>query len=216
MNTSQKTDGRRALTVLELLVVVATVVILIGLLLPMLARPKVNSSRISCVNNLKQIGLALRIWSGDNADRFPMQAFTNEFGGMKFADATNAYRYFQILSNELNTPKVLVCRTDDRNPATNFESGFDNSCVSYFVGLDADETRPAMLLAGDRNLTNGLPLNNGIMTPSSQRPATWTKAMHQGNGNVALADGSVLQLSTSRLVGTLAKTGTNVNRLLFP
>jgi prepilin-type processing-associated H-X9-DG protein len=218
MKTTRTSNSRRAFTVLELLVLVATLLILAGLLLPMLARSKGYSPRINCVNNLKQVGFSFRIWSGDNNDRFPMQVYTNELGAMLFADATNGYRYFQAMSNELYTPKVLVCRADSRYGcvATNFDSDLDNSKVSYFIGLDSDETKPLMFLAGDRNLTSNTPIQNGVMSLSSNAPVSWTEKLHNNNGNVALADGSVQQFTTRRLREALANTGTNVNRLLFP
>ena len=58
----------RAFTLIELLVVIA---ILAGLLLPALAKAKSGAQRIKCVSNLKQTGLALRIWANDNDGKFP-------------------------------------------------------------------------------------------------------------------------------------------------
>jgi hypothetical protein len=86
--------------------------------------------------------------------------------------------------------------------------------LSYFLELDADETEPAMLLAGDRNVTNGAPLINGILTLTTNRPTGWTSAIHRVNGNVALGDGSVQQLSSARLRDAVAATGTNA--ILIP
>ncbi|HWY74380.1 MAG TPA: hypothetical protein VN281_02120 [Verrucomicrobiae bacterium] len=86
--------------------------------------------------------------------------------------------------------------------------------MSYFLELDADETEPAMLLAGDRNVTNGAPLINGILTLTTNRPTGWTSAIHRVNGNVALGDGSVQQLSSARLRDAVAATGTNA--ILIP
>src|SRR3954451_697127 len=146
MKTSRITSGQRAFTVVELLVVVAIIAVLAALLLPALNSARANADRIQCNNNLKQIGMAFRVWEGDG-DQFPMQCYTNGDGSLKFADATNLFRYFQVMSNELSTAWVLVCPSDkERVPKHGFGTDFDNRNVSYFIGVDAHETKPGRLL----------------------------------------------------------------------
>lgn len=69
---------------LDLLILIGTAVMVVLVLLPMLAKSRARSSRISCVNNLKQVGLSFRIWAGDNGDHFPMHVSTNAGGSQEW------------------------------------------------------------------------------------------------------------------------------------
>ncbi len=98
-----------------------------SMVLPALAKAKAKAQSIQCVNNMKQIGLAARIWATDNDDQFPFHvsrskggsAESRQHGGDSYD--RNAYLHFQVMSNELFTPKILVCPTDSkRQVAQNF------------------------------------------------------------------------------------------------
>jgi type II secretory pathway pseudopilin PulG len=206
---------RAAFTRIELSVVITIVVLLAGVLLPTVTRVKAKVHRITCVSHLKQMGFAFRIFSGDNTNLFPMALSTNYGGTKELTNAADLFRHFQVMSNELSVPVLLTCPADSR-PLTHDWSTLANSNVSYFIGLDADETNPEILLVGDRNLTTGSALVEGRLTVSTNESTGWTRELHNYSGNVALADGSVQQLTAQRLREQLRRVTNAVQRLAMP
>lgn len=220
----------RAFTLIEMLVILAVLLLLAAVILPRPTHNGIAASRIRCVNNLKQVGLAFRIWAEDHNGKFPMQVSTNDGGAMEFVGGPDTYRIFQVMSNDLNTPKILFCpqETDRwRKRASTFRPVIpagsrdqvlfkSNTNLSYFAGVDAADLHPNMFLSGDHNITNGLPIRDGVLTLTTNRPAGWTAGVHVNVGNILLADGSVQSFTTSALREALGHTGTTTNRLAMP
>ena len=205
----------KAFTRVELVVVVAVVAVMAAVFLPAMQLGKQKQRRMQCTDNLKQLGLAFRTWGINGSDESSTQVSTNREGLPGRRTNMEAFRYFQVTSNELRSPKLLVCPADVRVPAKDFGPGFSNTNLSYFVNLDAEETYPQMFLCGDRNLTNGLPIQEGILLLTPDRPIGFTHELHNGQGNVALADGSVQGWTSSRLSSAVVGLGIT-NRLAMP
>jgi hypothetical protein len=221
MKSRLSNQRNHALTLVEVLVVIVVLVVLVVLLLPAFIsdRPR-HAPRIYCVNNLKEIGLAYRLWAGDNNDKFPMQvSITDTNGGtLELISTGNVVTTFQIMSNELSTPKILYCTADkDHTRATDFTTNFSAKNISYFIGVDADQTHPQMNLSGDDNFAiNGVLVKSGILELSTNAPVSWTSARHHFAGNIGLADGSVQEVTQNGLRQTLQQTGFATNRLAIP
>jgi prepilin-type processing-associated H-X9-DG protein len=218
MKLPRANNRNRALTSKDVLVV-TFVAAAILLWLSLQPRHHVGSKaiRINCASNLQYIGLAFRNWEEDNhTDHFPMRGFTNQLGIMEYPKPSNMFRYFQVMSNELINPKVLICPADKRTDADSFAL-LSNTNISYFVAQDADESYPSMPLARDRNLVvDGVVAEAGLLTVNAANQIGWHKTIHGGLGNVLMADGSVQQASSSYLQQLIAHSGTNVNRLAVP
>ena len=137
-------------------IIISTLLVLAGLLLPALAKAKSRAQSINCMSNMKMVGLAAPLWSGDHNDKFPPD--------------------FLTLSNELTTPKYLVCPGDSTKTAvTNWAQFRAAQNVSYEF-LRPNRKEPLDLAAAGQTVVLRCPIH----------------------GNEGMADGSVHQGSARR------------------
>ena len=236
----------RAFTLVELVVGMAIVAILAALSLPALARTRSSAQRMGCSNNLRQVGLSFRTWAAAHGGKTPMME--SEYGGGTFGSvgyrvlsgnqnsSRGVCKMFLCLSNELTTPKLLFCPAEYesslRQAATTFAGTvppganavpYTNDLnVSYFIGVDAQEACPRMLLTGDHSLGSGNPptvpylsapsvgsafVSLGTNFPANNTAVGWMDNMHAKQGNVGMADGSVEWFSRSNLQNALKNSG---------
>jgi prepilin-type processing-associated H-X9-DG protein len=118
---------------------------------------------------------------------------------------------------------------------TNYSSGSfshpskRNLALSYFLGLNADESSPSTMLAGDRNLdrdpkrSDQDPGRNYLKgeqrlgsTEAEVKDLRWNDDIHQRGGNVAFMDGSVQQLTSGKLRNALTNSADKANRIWLP
>jgi type II secretory pathway pseudopilin PulG len=210
-----------AMTLIEVLVIIFALTFIAAMVMPALSASRRKNLNINCQNKLNEIGQAFSSWQVDHNGKFPMQVSVANGGAMEMVSTGNVAACFQSVSTRLISPKVLICPTEKtRHAAMNFTSGFNNSNISYFVGLDADTNFPQAFLSGDDNFTyKSAPRQSGVinLSTNANHDFDWAEARHGGcTGNLLFSDGSIHGSYSFELQMELQNTGVATNRLAIP
>lgn len=196
-----------AFTLIELLVVIAILSILAALLLPSLKNARDTAKRTTCMNNLKQIGIALNLYAGDNNGMLPvglwingsdwntwMSSIWSYFGN--YPDMTQWWNWVDATS--YRSKLVIFCPSQSPGIA-----GAGGWYLHYTAGLDlmpydTGSSSPACLNVADISNSSSHPMiwdgapNNYIAYPLDNYP-TWSPTLYRHNNglNVLFAGGNV-------------------------
>jgi len=168
-------------TLIELLVVIAIIAILAAILLPVLAIAREKGKRISCASNLKNVGMALRLYSNDSDDYFPPDDNAAGLTALVALDHIKSLKLFTCPSTKTERERSPVLT--DAHLDYVYKGGFSEKDCGAETGLAADRattpnhTHFGNVLFGDGHV-QGFKSRTWSVDGDSHRTGGWPADPH--------------------------------------
>ena len=155
---------RKCFTLIELLVVIGIIAVLAAMLMPALGKARESANQADCINNLKQVGLAMTMYANEYRSNFPVQCSGD---GADWSKSHNDYGLYVLgYYDYLKTGKILICRSAKQKPFANFTTvpkdavttaptangGSNENCsYLYYAGFNTDDISSDVGFVRDKN-----------------------------------------------------------------